>query len=247
MGTLKGFPTSRDELRPAEPASARRDQNDRVGAVPRLYLITDRQATGGRPLADVVAAALRGVAGSGLPPDRVAVQLREKDLSGRALTALARTLRAITAAAGVGLYVNDRIDVALAVGADGVHLGGGSLDAGAAARVAPGLAIAVSAHGAEEIASLHAAAGGRLAFALLGPIRDTPSKRRFGAPLGTAAISAAARAGLPIVAVGGIGPAHVRETIAAGAHGVACIRAVMAAGDPALSVGTFCQQLTDAP
>jgi thiamine-phosphate pyrophosphorylase len=211
---------------------------------PRLYLITDRQATGGRPLAGVVTQALGGIAGSGLAPGDVAVQLREKDLSGRALTELARELRAVTAAAGVALYVNDRIDVALAVGADGVHLGGTSLDAAAATRVAGGLAIAVSAHAPAEVTALRNAAAGRVAFALLGPIFDTPSKRSFGAPLGTAAISEASRAGLPIVAVGGIGPDRVRALLAAGARGVACIRAVMAAADPAAAVGTFCKELS---
>jgi len=210
---------------------------------PRLYLITDRSATGGRPLTDVVAAALRGVAGSGLPADRVAVQLREKDLSGRALTELARAVRAVTSAAGAALYVNDRIDVALAVGADGVHLAGTSLDPVVAARVAPGLAIGVSVHAPAEVAALRAAAGERLTFALLGPIHDTPSKRAYGAPLGAAGITEAARAGVPVVAVGGIEPGRVREAIAAGAAGVACIRAVMSAFDPAAAVGTFCQEL----
>jgi thiamine-phosphate pyrophosphorylase len=229
---------------------------------PRLYLITDRQATAGRPLTDVVAAALRGVAPSGLPADQVAVQLREKNLSGRALTELARELREITAAAGVALYVNDRIDVALAVGADGVHLGGTSLEPGTVAAVAPDLAIAMSVHSAAEVAALRGpltltlsplrgargsdlrgARGPEIAFALLGPIRDTPSKRAFGPPLGDAAVAEAARTGLPIVAVGGLGPEHVRGLRAAGAHGVACIRAVMAAPDPSAAVGSFCQEL----
>jgi thiamine-phosphate pyrophosphorylase len=214
-----------------------------LAAAPRLYLITDRQTTGGRPLAGLVAQALGGIAGSGLAPADVAVQLREKDLSGRALTELARELRAVTAAAGVALYVNDRIDVALAVGADGVHLGETSLDLATAARVAGGLAIAASAHAPAEVTALRSAGGGRAAFALLGPIFDTPSKRRFGAPLGTAAIGEAARAGLPVVAVGGIGPDRVRALRAAGAHGVACIRAVMEASDPAATVRTFCQEL----
>jgi thiamine-phosphate pyrophosphorylase len=218
----------------------------RRGRAPRLYLITDRQATGGRALPDVVAAALRGIAGTGLAPADVAVQLREKELSGRALTELARALRAVTAAAGVGLYVNDRIDVARAVDADGVHLGGTSLDVASAARIAGGLALAASVHGPAEVAALRAAAGDRLAFALLGPIHDTPSKRAFGPPLGTAAIIEAARAGVPIVVVGGLGPAHVGEVLAASAHGVACIRAVMGASDPAAVVGTFCQELTKA-
>jgi thiamine-phosphate pyrophosphorylase len=211
---------------------------------PLLYLITDRQATAGRPLAGVVAQALRGIAGSGLLPDSVAVQLREKDLPGRALTELARELRAATAAAGAALFINDRIDVALAVGADGVHLGGTSLDVEAAARIAGGLQIAVSVHAPAEVAALQSAAAGRVSFALLGPIFDTPSKRPFGPPLGTAAITEAARAGPPVVAVGGISPDRVRALRAAGAHGVACIRAVMAASDPARVVGTFCQELS---
>jgi thiamine-phosphate pyrophosphorylase len=214
-----------------------------LSKAPRLYLITDRQATGGRALVTVVAQALGGIAGSGLAPGDVAVQLREKDLSGRALTELARELRAVTAAAGVALYVNDRIDVALAVGADGVHLGGTSLDLAAAARVAGALAIAVSAHAPAQVTGLQSEAGGRAAFALLGPIFDTPSKRRFGAPLGTAAISEAARAGLPVIAVGGIGPEHARALRAAGAHGVACIRAVMAAPDPARPLMHFVKSL----
>ena len=191
-------------------------------------------------MTDVVAAALRGVAVSGLPADQVAVQLREKNLSGRELTELGRALRQMTAAAGVALYVNDRIDVALAVGADGVHLGGASLDAAAAATIAPHLAIAVSVHSAAEVAALR---GPEIAFALLGPIRDTPSKRAFGPPVGDAAVTEAARTGVPIVAVGGVGPEHARALRAAGAYGVACIRAVMAAPDPAAAVDAFCQEL----
>jgi thiamine-phosphate pyrophosphorylase len=209
---------------------------------PRLYLITDRLATSGRPLADVVAAALRGVAAGGLAPADVAVQLREKDLAGRALLELAHALRAVTAEAGAGLYVNDRIDVALAAGADGVHLGGGSLDAVTAATVAPDLGIAVSVHAPAEVAALRAAAA-PVTFALLGPVHDTPSKRRYGAPLGAAAVTEAAHAGVPVVAVGGIAPDRVRALRAAGAHGVACIRAVMASPDPAAAALAFCQEL----
>lgn len=214
---------------------------------PRLYLITDRHATAGRSLPDLVAAALRGIPAGGLSPADVAVQLREKDLEGRALAELARALRAVTAAAGVGLYINDRVDVALAVGADGVHLGGSSLDAATAAGIAPGLAIAVSVHAPAEVAALRAAAGDRIAFALLGPIRDTPSKRRYGAPLGDAAVTGAARSGIPVVAVGGIDPQDVRALRAAGAYGVACIRAVMAASDPSAAVNAFCKTLNDSP
>jgi thiamine-phosphate pyrophosphorylase len=215
------------------------------GRAPRLYLITDRRATNGRPLLDVVAAALGGIAG--LAPAEVAVQLREKDLEGRALTELARAFRAVTAAAGVGLYVNDRLDVALAVGADGVHLGHASLApavaAGIAARLQPPLAIAVSAHAVADLAALDRPTRDQIAFAVFGPINDTPSKRAFGPPVGLPALRAAAGLGVPLVAIGGLSPADVAPARAAGAAGVACIRAILGAADPAATVGTFCQQL----
>ena len=212
--------------------------------VPRLLLVTDRSAAGARALTDVVAAALRGIAGSGVRPGDVAVQLREKDLSGQALAELARAVRVTTAAAGVALHINDRADVALAVDADGVQLTGTSLTPPDVARIAPGLAIGVSAHAAAEVAALRASAGGdRVAFAVLGPINDTPAKRRYGPPLGTDVLAEAARVGLPLIAIGGIAPDDVRGVLAAGAYGVACIRAVMAASDPAAAVNAFCSLL----
>jgi thiamine-phosphate pyrophosphorylase len=210
--------------------------NSPAPAPPRLYLVTDRQATGGRSLPAVVEAALRGIAGSGLQPHEVAVQLREKDLSGRALTELARALRETTAAAGVRLFINDRIDVALAVGADGVHLGGASLPPADARAIAPALALAISAHRIDELP----AAAGQVGFAVFGPIYATPSKRRYGPPVGLAVLDAAARVGLPLVAIGGIDSERVDELLRAGAYGVACIRAVMAAADPTAALRALC-------
>lgn len=236
MGTLGGFPT------PPTTNSAGQSPAPSTQSAPRLYLITDRKATGGRELVEVVAAALAGVAGSGLEPGDVAVQLREKDLDGRALTDLARALRATTGAAGVRLFVNDRIDVALAVGADGVHLGGASLAPAEARAIAPMLAVAVSAHGSADV---RAAVGDSapVAFAVFGPIRDTPSKRAYGPPLGFEALAQAARLDLPLLALGGIDVGDVPEALAAGAHGLACIRPVMAASDPAAAVRGLCQAL----
>jgi thiamine-phosphate pyrophosphorylase len=213
-----------------------------LNRAPLLYLITDRKATGGRGLVEVVSAALTGVAGSGLDPGDVAVQLREKDLDGRALSDLGRALRATTAAAGVRLFINDRIDVALAVGADGVHLGGTSLAPTEARAIAPMLAVAVSTHGPAEVR----AAIGNAAFAVFGPIRETPSKRAYGPPLGIDALAEAARLGLPLLALGGLEARDVPEVLAAGAHGVACIRFVMAATDPASAVRGLCQALFQA-
>jgi thiamine-phosphate pyrophosphorylase len=222
--------------------------------VPRLTLVTDRHATAGRPLAAVVEEALRGVAGTGLAPRQVAVQLREKDLAGRALLELARALRETTEAAGVELYVNDRIDVALAVGADGVHLGGESLGPAEARALAPALAIGVSAHGIDDLRGAGQAGVADLAdlsdlsdlsdFYFLGPIYDTPAKRRYGPPLGLGALATAAEVGLPLIAIGGIEPANLDEIMAAGAKGVACIRAVMAARDPSAVVRAFCRALS---
>jgi thiamine-phosphate pyrophosphorylase len=210
-----------------------------LNSVPRLYLVTDRTATGGRPLVEVVAAALRGISGSGLAPREVAVQLREKDLEGRALTELGRALRAVTSTAGVRLFLNDRIDVALAVGADGVHLGGASLTTGQARAVAPGLGVAISAH---KVADVRAAVS-HAAFGVFGPIRDTPSKRPFGLPVGWRALAEAVPLGLPLLAIGGVGADDVAEALGAGAHGIACIRPVMEASDPAAAVLALCRAL----
>jgi len=214
------------------------------GRAPLLTLVTDRHATGGRPLPEVVARALAGLPGTGVDPADVAVQLREKDLSGRSLVDLARGLRAVTAGAGVALYVNDRPDVALAVGADGVHLGGQSLSAGEVARIAPGLAIGVSTHGLAELETARAAGGGAIAFAFFGPIHDTPAKRAFGAPLGVGALTAAAAAiDLPLIAIGGVTPPDAGALLLAGARGVACIRGILGAPEPALAIQEFCKHL----
>ena len=110
-------------------------------AVPPLVLVTDRHATAGRDLVAVVCAALDG----GVP----AVQLREKDLPGGPLLALAERLRTATAARGALLLVNDRVDVAVAVGADGVQLGTGALPVVEARRLLPpGTLVGVSTHAA---------------------------------------------------------------------------------------------------
>lgn len=200
---------------------------------PRLYLITDRSATGGRPLPEVVAAAL---AGAGAEATSVAVQLREKDLEGRALLVLASELRAVTREAGASLFINDRVDVAIAANADGVHLGGGALSISDVRAVAPALKIAVSTHAVAEVA--RAAALG-VSFVVFGPVFDTPSKRAFGAPSGLEALREAGAHAVPVLALGGIDPSNSRDCLASGAAGLACIRAVMSAPDPARAAAMF--------
>jgi thiamine-phosphate pyrophosphorylase len=202
---------------------------------PRVYLVTDRTATAGRTLVDVLGQALTAVHEHSLPPSALALQLREKDLSGRELSTLARELRALTAGAGVRLYVNDRVDVALAVGADGVHLGAGALTIADVHASAPALGIAVSTHAVSEVAALRG--DPRVAFCVFGPVFDTPSKRAYGPPLGLPALAAACATGVPVVAIGGLDVAHARACRAAGASGVACIRAVLSAPSPAVTLG----------
>ena len=84
------------------------------------------------------------------------------------------------------------------------------------------------------------------AFAVFGPIRDTPSKRAYGPPLGLGALAQAARLEFPLLALGGLDARDVPEVLAAGAHGVACIRPVMAATNPADAVRALCQALRKA-
>lgn len=195
--------------------------------VPRLHLITDRRLVASLP--ERAAAAL-----AGLPPRTVAVHLREKDLGGRELLALARRLRAACAAAGQLLFVNDRLDVALAAEADGVHLPSAGVPVADARRLlGPGRLLGVSCHSRPDVE--RAAAGGA-DYATFSPIFDTPSKRRYGAPLGVAALREAAAVGLPLIALGGIDAGNAPEVRAAGAAGVAAIRAWLAADDPAAAV-----------
>jgi len=183
-------------------------------------LVTDRHATGARELVDVIARALD----AGLP----AVQLREKDLPGRPLLALAERLRRATTERGALLFVNDRLDVALAAGADGVHLGEGSFPVAVARDLLPRALVGASVHGVE------AAAASTADFVFFGPVFATPSKATFGAPQGTARLADAVRATeRPVLAIGGVDATTLPAVRAAGAHGVAVVRAILAAADPA--------------
>src|SRR5437879_5942047 len=139
-----------------------------------LYLVTDRHQTCGRPLQDVVSAALRaGVR---------AVQLREKDLPTRPLLALARELTDLARSYDARMLVNDRVDVCLAAGSDGTHLPAAGLRPAPARRVlGPDRLIGVSAHSADEAARAETDGAD---FIVLGPIFATPSKRGFGPPIG---------------------------------------------------------------
>ncbi|MFI5338392.1 MAG: thiamine phosphate synthase [Candidatus Methylomirabilales bacterium] len=189
-----------------------------------VYLVTDRHQTGSRDLFAVVEQALQaGVR---------AVQLREKDLATRDLYDLAGKLLAMTRGAGAALLINDRVDVAMALAADGVHLTRRSLPPREArSLLGPEKLIGISCH---SLAEVREAEDGGVDFVVLGPIFETPSKVPFGAPLRTAILRPArATTSLPILAIGGINSMRIPEVMAAGADGVSVISAVMAAPDPA--------------
>ncbi len=198
----------------------------------RLYCVTDRRHTAGRPLVEVIHAALDG----GVR----AVQLREKDLEGGALYQLAAQLRALTARYQARLLINDRLDVALAVEADGVHLGQTSFPAAAARRLlGPGKLIGVSTHNPTEIA---AAAGAD--FVVFGPVYATPSKAAYGEPQGLVRLrQAVALSPAPLLAIGGITAKRVAQVLTTGAHGVSVISALSAAPDPAREASILLAQI----
>jgi thiamine-phosphate pyrophosphorylase len=157
------------------------------------------------------------------------VQLRDRGATGGALYTAALTLRAWTRRTGAALLVNDRLDVARAVGAEGAQLPAASFPIDAArAILGPTAWIGRSTHAPAEAV---AAAREGASFVVLGPIFATPSKRAYGAPLGTAALVATPLA-VPLIAIGGITAERVAEVRRAGASGVAVIRAIVDAPDP---------------
>jgi thiamine-phosphate pyrophosphorylase len=200
----------------------------------RLSLVTDRTQTRGRDLTALVVECLD----AGLP----AVQVREKDLPAAELAALCRRLREPTRARGALLVVNDRADVALAVGADAVQRTHASLTVAELRTVADKrLRIGASVHSLEDALAAEADGADWIVF---GPVYDTASKRQYGAPQGLAKLEAVARVvRIPVIAIGGIVPERVAEVRAAGAHGVAAISAILAADSPAGAVGRFLDAL----
>jgi thiamine-phosphate pyrophosphorylase len=189
----------------------------------RLYVVTDRHEAAGRDLEEIVAAAAQGGAG--------AIQLREKDLSARDLYALGIRLQAALSPYGVPLLINDRLDVALALDAAGVHLAGHSLPTAVARRVlGAGKLLGVSTHSVEEA---RRAAEDGADFIVFGPVFTTPSKVAYGPPQGLQLLTTVVRAvRIPVLAIGGIDHTNLPQVVQAGAYGVAMIRAVLAAPDP---------------
>jgi len=198
-----------------------------------LYLITDRKQTAGRPLLEVVEAALSG----GVR----AVQLREKDLPAAELYELAWEMRALTSKFDAQLFINDRIDIALAVEADGVHLGASSIPVTAARRIAPDLIIGYSSHAAGEAAAALAKGAD---FVTFGPVFHTPSKAAYGEPVGLEQLERACDLAVgPVFALGGVKLGNLAQINAAGCWRVALISDIMSAPDPAVAAEAFRREL----
>ncbi len=187
-----------------------------------LYLVTDPEMTARRGVVETVAAAIAGGA--------TIVQLRDKTGSARALAEVGRALLALLRPRGIPLLVNDRLDVARAIGADGAHVGQEDLPATIArAILGPDAIIGLSITAAAQLSGIDECVD----YVGLGPLFPTGSKSDAAAALGEAEFAALRRRiGLPVVAIGGISPATAARAIAAGADGVAVISAICAAADP---------------
>ncbi len=195
-----------------------------------VYLVTDRPALLGRDLLEVVAAAVAD--GASL------VQLREKAAATREFVELARAVLAVTRPRGVPLLVNDRLDVALAAGADGVHVGQDDMHpADVRALLGPDALIGLSVTGEAET---RAAAGLPVDYLGAGPVFATATKKDAGAPQGLAGLSRmVALAEVPVVAIGAITLANAASVLATGVAGLAVVSAVCSAADPAVAAAAL--------
>ena len=187
----------------------------------KLYLITDRKlVTRHSSLVTAIEEALKG----GVK----ALQLREKDLGTRELLDMAYRMRELTGKYRAKLFINDRVDIALSVEADGVHLGQKSIPAYAVKKIVKDkFMIGVSAHSIEEAKQAEKEGAD---FITLGPVYKTPSKLRYGQPLGVDIIrKTKAEISIPVFAIGGIKKDRIKEVMDAGADGIALISGILGA------------------
>jgi thiamine-phosphate pyrophosphorylase len=189
----------------------------------KLYLITDRKLfSDSYSFFDAVKGALK----AGVK----AVQLREKDLSTRELLGMAYSMRVLTSEYSARLFINGRTDIALCAGADGVHLGQEGIPAYAVRKAAGGrLLIGVSAHSLQEA---HIAEKEGADFITFGPLYETPSKLKYGRPVGLEALNkVTGEIGLPVFGIGGIRRDMIKPVMQSGAAGIALISGILGEAD----------------
>jgi len=196
---------------------------------PTLYVVLDRAAARGRDLSDILDAAL--AAGCRM------IQLREKEWPSGRLLPVAERLRQRCRAAGVTFIVNDRVDLALALDADGVHLGQDDLPPRAARPLLRrGMMLGLSTH---SVAQARAAAADGADYIAVGSMFPTATKSDFQLVGPELVRKLRDEIRVPLIGIGGITPDNVGEVIGAGADGVAVISAVCGAPDPAAAVRAF--------
>jgi thiamine-phosphate pyrophosphorylase len=166
-------------------------------------------------------------------------QVRDKDATTRELVELTRVVQAAVRPTGALVVVDDRLDVALATGADGVHLGAEDLPVELATRAAPDLVVGAT---CRDRAAVERAAAAGASYAGFGPVFATSSKAGLPDPLGPGAVTAA-RGVLPLVAIGGISPGRVAGVLAAGAHSVAVLGAIWRRPDPVAAAKELVREL----
>ena len=188
-----------------------------------LHLVTDRSLSRGRSLVEVVAEAVAGGV--------TCVQLREKDCSTRDFLQEALALKALLQPLRVPLIINDRVDIALAVAADGVHLGQTDMPISLARRLlGPNCLIGIS---AESVADAVEAEQQGADYIGISPVFSTPTKTDTAPALGLEGIrQIRQQVRIPLVGIGGINLTNARQVLAAGADGVAVVSAIMAAVVP---------------
>ncbi|MDD5483136.1 MAG: thiamine phosphate synthase [Kiritimatiellae bacterium] len=192
-----------------------------------LYLVTSQALSRGRPTERIVKEALAG--GVRL------IQLREKEMPFPRLFRLAEKIRAMTRAAGALLIINDRLDLALAVQADGVHLGQDDLPVCRARKIAPDLIIGASTHSLKEALAAQRAGA---SYVNIGPIFPTRTKKWDKPFLGIAKMKRiAAKIKIPFTVMGGIKAEHIPELLGTGAGPIALVTAVTAAEKPRRAAG----------
>jgi thiamine-phosphate pyrophosphorylase len=200
----------------------------------QLIVITDSRLAGSRDVVDIVRAAVA----AGAP----AIQLRDKDATPRELASLARALLPITRAAHALLFVNDRLDIALATGADGVHLGPDDIPLSAARSIAPApFLIGCSADDPARALSLEREGASYIGC---GAVFGTSTKDVGGERIGIARLEeVVSSVAIPVIAIGGVNATNIGEIVRTGAAGAAVVSDVMAAADPGAATAKLLERL----
>ncbi|HAA03755.1 MAG TPA: thiamine phosphate synthase [Syntrophobacteraceae bacterium] len=202
-----------------------------------VYLVTDPVLVGPRSLIEVVAAAIRGGV--------TMVQYRDKNASTRVMAETASGLVSLCHRMGAMFVVNDRIDVALAVDADGVHLGQDDMPVATARRLlGPNKLLGVSVHNRDEIRQAEHDGADHVS---LSPVFATATKADHQPPLDLEGVRTLSRTShLPVIAIGGIHAGNAADVIRAGARGICVVSAIISAPDPERAALDLCRTVAEA-